>query len=67
MSTIINSEDFQDLKAKITHECNRRTYSHSASTSLKAYGSGTSYDFTTTPADGKIIDKEDYQKIFEPL
>ena len=67
MSTIINNEDFQDLKAKITHECNRRIYSHSTSTSLETYGSGTSYDFTTIPTNGGIIDKEDYQKIFEPL
>lgn len=67
MSTIISSKDFQDLKTKITHECDRRIYSHDTSTSLKVYGSGTSYDFTTTPTNGGIIDKEDYQKIFEPL
>lgn len=59
---LITPERLVALKAAVKAECQRRKYTGSVS----SYG-GTSYDFSVTPASGKMIKKEHYEKLAVPL
>ena len=60
--SIIKATDFTDLKAKVKAECARRKYVGSV-----ANYASSSWDYNTTPATGKIVSKEHYTKLIEPL
>ena len=62
MSGIISASSFKELKAAVKAECLRRSYTGS----VADYG-GSSYDYTTEPADGGMIKKEYYEKNAVPL
>ena len=62
MSGIISASRFKELKAAVKAECLRRSYTGS----VADYG-GSSYDYTTEPADGGMIKKEYYEKNAVPL
>lgn len=62
MSGIISASRFKELKAAVKAECLRRSYTGS----VADYG-GSSYDYTTEPADGGMIKKEYYTKNAVPL
>ena len=62
MATLITPKRINDLKARVKAECARRAYSGS----VTSY-SGTSYDYTNTPATDKSIDQEHRTKIATPL
>nr|DAY78563.1 MAG TPA: Insulin-like growth factor 1 receptor, IGF1, SIGNALING PROTEIN-HORMONE complex [Caudoviricetes sp.] len=66
-SELINASDFTALKKLVKSEITRRSNSASVG-SMKSYN-GTSYDYTTTPAQGKDIkiNLEHIQKITKPL
>lgn len=60
---LIEASRFTALKARVKAECLRRNVSTG---SVAAYG-GTGYDYTTTPASGKKVAKEHYEKLSVPL
>ena len=62
MATLISPERFNNLKARVKAECQRRN----ASGSVASYG-GSSYDYNTIPAKGTIIAAEHRDKIMQPL
>ena len=59
---VISADRYNNLKARVKAECNRRRYTGSVS----SYG-GTAYDYTITPASGGIIRTEHRDKIATPL
>ena len=59
---VISADRYNNLKARVKAECNRRRYTGSVS----SYG-GTEYDYTITPASGGIIRTEHRDKIATPL
>lgn len=61
-NSIISPDRFNDLKAKVKAECQRRAYVGS----VTDYA-GTAYDYTNTPTSQSIISKEHYEKIAVPL
>lgn len=62
---LITAEDFNNLKALVKNEINRRSNSKSVG-SMSAYN-GSSYEYSVTPASGKQVLKEHIQKITQPL
>ena len=61
-NSIISPDRFNDLKAKVKAECQRRAYVGS----VTDYA-GTAYDYTNTPTSKNVISKEHYEKIAVPL
>ena len=59
---MIDSATFNNLKARVKAECQRRKYTGSV-----ASYAGTAYDFTNAAAAGKIIRYEHYEKNAVPL
>lgn len=60
--SIVDIDRLTKLKAKVKAECLRRKYTGS----VESYGSST-YDFSNTPIEGGIIEKEYYDKNATPL
>lgn len=58
----ISADRFNELKARVKAECQRRAYSGSVS----SYG-GTTYDYSVVPATGVVIKDEHREKIATPL
>lgn len=65
---LISASRMNDLKARVKAECQKRskTGDASGSASVSSYG-GTSYDFSTKPAQGVKITKEHNTKNATPL
>ena len=61
-NSIISPDRFNDLKAKVKAECQRRAYVGS----VTDYA-GTAYDYTNTPTSNNVISKEHYEKIAVPM
>lgn len=61
-NSIISPDRFNDLKAKVKAECQRRAYVGS----VTDYAS-TVYDYTNAPTSKNVISKEHYEKIAVPL
>lgn len=59
---LITADRFKSLKAAVKAECQRRKYTGSVET----YG-GTDYDYSVTPAAGKIVAKEHSEKNVVPM
>ena len=64
---IINFSDFQNIKQRVSAECDKRTEVHSQSTSLKTYGTSGEYSYIIPPQSFEIILNEHYKKIIIPL
>ena len=57
----VSADRFNELKARVKAECQRRAYSGSVS----SYG-GTAYDYSVVPAAGVIVKEEHREKNSNP-
>ena len=62
---LVSAARYNELKAKIKAECQRRKYT-SGGSSVETYG-GTSYDYTTAPATGGKVLQEHKDKLITPM